>query len=99
MQAQTRARLALIRATEEALDRRPDLTMAFLRSRMERAATRRTDDPLVKRVGTGLTLRAFDIHPAVGERMVRLWLRRAKEREKQALDFRRSGHNEGQGSS
>ena len=94
MQARTRGRLALIRATEMALDRRPDLTLAYLRSRMERSALRRVDDPLVKRVGTGLTLRAFDVHPVVGERIVRLWLRRAKEREIEALESARSGHRE-----
>ena len=94
MQARARTRLALIRATEEALDRRPDLTVAFLRARIERSARRRTDGPLVKRVGTDLTLRVIDVHPAVGERLVRLWLRRAKEREIEALDFGRSGHRE-----
>jgi hypothetical protein len=86
VQARARARLTLIRATEGALDRRPDLTVAVLRARLERAARRRTDDPLVTRVGLQVTLRAIDAHPAVGERLVRLWLRRAARREREVLD-------------
>ncbi len=84
MQGRTRARLALIRATEEALERRPDLTVAFVRSRLERAAQRRDGEPLDSRVVLArLTIRAIDVHPAVGERLVRLWLRRAR---RQALE-------------
>jgi hypothetical protein len=84
VQARARTRLALIRATEQALDRRPDLTVAFLRARMERNARRRTDDPLPKRLGLWLTIRAMDVHPVVGERLVRHWLERAARRETEA---------------
>jgi hypothetical protein len=99
VQARARTRLAMIRATEEALDRRPELTVAVVRSQLERSARRRTDEPLARRVGTDLALRAIDVHPAVGERIVRLWLRRAAERERQALESSRSGHRERRGRS
>lgn len=97
MQARARTRLALIRVTEQALDRRPEQTVAFVRARIERSALRRTDRTLVTRVGTDLTLRAIDVHPVVGERLVRWWLQRAAQREIEALECARSGHREGQG--
>jgi len=90
VQARTRTRLALIRATEEALDRRPDLTVAAVRARLQRSARRRTDEPLVRRASVRLTLRAMDAHPVVAERLVRLWLKRAARREREALDRIRS---------
>jgi hypothetical protein len=84
IQGRARARLALIRATEEVLARRPDLTVAFVRSRLERAAGRRDGEPLDSRVVLArLTIRVIDVHPVVGERLVRLWLRRARQ---QALE-------------
>lgn len=84
VQARARARLVLIRGAQEALDRRPDLTVAVVRSRLERHA-RRTDVPPAKRMGVRLTLRAIDVHPVVGERLVRRWLQRAAQREAEAL--------------
>jgi len=69
----------LIRVTEEALDRYPDRTVAMVRGRLERNARRCDGEPLDSRtVLAGLAARAIDVHPAVGERLVRLWLRRAR---------------------
>jgi len=69
----------LIRVTEEALDRYPDRTVAMVRGRLERTARRCDGEPLDSRtVLAGLAVRAIDVHPVVGERLVRLWLRRAR---------------------
>lgn len=86
MHRRTRAaRLALIRATEEALDRYPEHTMRVLRARLERAALRADGEPLSRRtVGASLMVRAIDVHPATGERLVRLWLKRAADRHRAA---------------
>jgi hypothetical protein len=86
VQRRTRAaRLALIRATEEALDRYPEHTMRVLRTRLERAASRAEGEPLSRRtVGASLMVRAIDVHPATGERLVRLWLKRAADRQRAA---------------
>jgi hypothetical protein len=79
VQARTSARLVVIRATEEALDRRPDLAVAMVRAQLERSVRRRAGQPLTSRdVAQRLAIRAIDVHPVVGERLVRLWLRRAR---------------------
>lgn len=81
MQARARTRLVVIRATEEALDRYPDRTVAMVRGRLERTARRCDGEPLDSRtVLAGLAVRAIDVHPVVGERLVRLWLRRARRK-------------------
>ena len=81
MQPRDRARLALIRATEQALDRYPERTVAVVRARLEKAARRGDGEPLESRnVVAWLAVRAIDVHPAVGERLVRVWLSRAAER-------------------
>jgi len=81
MPARARTRLVLIRATEEALDRYPDRTVAMVRAGLERTALRCDGEPLDSRmVLAGLAVRAIDVHPAVGERLVRLWLRRARRK-------------------
>lgn len=82
MQVRGRARLALLRATEEALERYPEHTVAVLRSRLGKAAQRRDGEPLNRRqVTAALAVRAIDVHPAVGERLVRWWLQRERRRE------------------
>lgn len=81
MAPRDRARLALIRATEQALDRYPERTVAVVRGRLEKAAQRRDGEPLESRnVVAWLAVRAIDVHPAVGERLVRVWLGRAGQR-------------------
>ena len=81
MQPRDRARLALIRATEQALDRYPERTVAVVRARLEKASRRGDGEPLESRnVVAWLAVRAIDVHPAVGERLVRVWLSRAAER-------------------
>lgn len=81
MAPRDRARLALIRATEQALDRYPERTVAVVRGRLEKAARRRDGEPLESRnVVAWLAVRAIDVHPAVGEWLVRVWLSRAAER-------------------
>jgi hypothetical protein len=78
-QARTSARLVVIRATEEALDRRPDLAVAVVRAQLERSVRRRAGQPLTSRdVAQRLAIRGLDVHPVVAERLVRLWLRRAR---------------------
>ena len=78
-QGRTRARLVAIRATEQALDRRPDLAVAFVRAQLERSVRRSAGQPLTSRVVVQrLAIRAIDVHPVVAERLVRLWLKRAR---------------------
>ncbi len=81
MRARAHARLALIRATEQALDKYPDRTLALVRATLERSARQRTENRFESRVlMVALTIRAMDVHPVVAERLVRLWLRRAAQR-------------------
>jgi len=85
-QARTSARLVVIRATEEALDRRPDLAVAVVRAQLERSVRRRAGQPLTSRdVAQRLAIRAIDVHPVVAERLVRLWLKRARAAHEQGL--------------
>ena len=89
MQVRSRARLALLRATEEALDRYPEHTVAVVRSALERSARRRTGSRFDARTMTlALTIRAIDVHPVVAERLVRLWLRRAAQQHRAAQQRR-----------
>ncbi len=85
MQVRSRARLAALRVTEEALDRYPDHTVAVVRSALERSARRRTGRRFESRtVLLALTIRAMDVHPVVAERLVRLWVRRAAQQHRAA---------------
>lgn len=71
------ARPVLVRITVEAFDRHPHRTVALVRARLERSSRRRPGEPLDLRtvVQRGM-VRAIDVHPAVGRRLVRHWLRR-----------------------
>lgn len=71
------SRPVLLRITVEAFDRYPDRTVALVRARLERSSRRRPGERLEPRtVVQRLTVRAIDVHPAVGHRLVRYWLRR-----------------------
>ena len=71
------ARPVLVRITVEAFDRHPDRTVALVRARLERTSRRRPGEPLVLRtVVQRAMVRAIDLHPAIGRRLVSHWLRR-----------------------
>lgn len=80
MQTSRRMRLVLIRASERALDRRPDLTVAVFRASLERTARQREGRGFESRAFmAGLTVRAMDVHPTVARHIVRMSLRRAAQ--------------------
>jgi hypothetical protein len=71
------SRPVLLRITVEAFDRYPDRTVALVHAHLERSSRRRPGEPLELRVFVQrLSVRAIDVHPAVGRRLVRYWLRR-----------------------
>ena len=76
------ARPVLVRITVEAFDRHPDRTVALVRARLERSSRRRPGEPLdLRTVVQRVVVRAIDVHPAVGRRLVRYWLRRLEATE------------------
>jgi hypothetical protein len=67
-----------LRATEMALERRPDLAVTVVRAGLERSARRQVvDGPRTRVVLVRLTLRAMDTHPVVARTVVRAAVRRA----------------------
>jgi hypothetical protein len=73
------ARGVTLRATEVALERRPDLAVTVVRAALERSARRYAADGVRSRVLLlRLTLRAMDAHPVVARAMVRSAVRRAR---------------------
>jgi hypothetical protein len=77
--SRSRARVVTLRATEVALERRPDLAVTVVRAGLERSVRRYAADGVSSRVLLlRLTLRAMDTHPVVARAMVRSALRRAR---------------------
>jgi hypothetical protein len=90
MRLRTHAQLLALRATEEALDRYPERTVAAVRDRLERSTRRDEGEPLDSRaIAAQVTVRLIDVHPAVGERVVRVWLRHARRKTLDQVDPRR----------
>jgi hypothetical protein len=75
------ARVVTLRATEVAVERRPDLAVTLVRTGLDRSARRyaATGDRS-RALLLRLTLRAMDTHPVVAHAMVRWAVRRAGAR-------------------
>jgi hypothetical protein len=72
------ARGAALRATEVALERRPDLAVTVVRAGLERSVRRHVaDGPRSRVLILRLTLRAMDTHPVVARTVVRAAVWRA----------------------